>query len=501
MKKTICVVGGGTAGWIAASYFKKSYQHLVDVIVVYDHKNPAIGVGESTTPAILDYLNVVGISYKELIKEIGATLKFGIKFSNWNGDDKYYYHNFTVPGVVNPQISDINLVAAYEISNHLDTGAETYSTYALDNNLVPITEKNDCSGNFALHIDALKFSEFIKSKFQNEITVIDDSISEVSVKDGKIDSITRSNGEKIFADMFIDASGLKSVLMNELNNHYVSKKDYLYMDAAYPCVIPNSKTTPAYTEAIATIDGWIWQIPMQGRFGAGYVYSTKFTDDETARTRFIDYIKTTHGIENPQVAEKPIKFHPGYWEEQWKGNCLAVGLASGFVEPLEATNIHMIVTQVRMFCGNWDLAQTEWSRDVYNKLTASMYEQTFDFIRLHYHTKRVDSELWKTIISNQPEWLKKYLDKCKKSIITSFDVFYNWDRFIGNNIFGLISWTRVSSGLGMFNSVAIKNWLDTHQSYNLSKQAFEYCENQKNNNQIVYVSHDTFLRLVRGQSD
>jgi len=497
MKKTICVVGGGTAGWIAASYIKKSYQHLVDVIVVYDHKTPAIGVGESTTPAILDYLNVIGISYKELIREIGATLKFGIKFSNWNGDNKYYYHNFTVPGVVSPQISDINLVSAYEIANHLNTGAETYSTYAIDNHLVPITSDKECPGNFALHIDAIKFSQFIESKFCNEVTVIDDVIDNVKIKDGVIESIVGKTHGEIFADVYIDASGLKSVLMNALDNEYVSKKDYLYMDAAYPALIPNAESTPPYTEALATEDGWIWKIPMQGRYGSGYVYSTKFTDDATARSRFIEHIKTVHGIENPQVAEKPIKFHPGYWKEQWKGNCVAVGLASGFVEPLEATNIHMIITQVRMFCGNWDLTYTEWSRDIYNNLASSMYEQTFDFIRLHYHTKRTDSELWKAIAANQPEWLKKYIDKCKKAIITSFDVFYNWDRIIGNNIFGLISWTRVTRGLELFNSVAVKNWLDTHQSYGVANQAFDFCEKQKSSEQFTYVKHDTFLNIIR----
>jgi len=497
MKKTICVLGGGTAGWIAASYIKQTYQNLVNVIIVYDHANPAIGVGESTTPAILDYLNVVGISYKELIKEIGATLKFGIKFTNWNGDNNRYYHNFTVPGSLHPQIADVNLVAAHEVASRLDTGAETYSSYACDNHLVPVDNSRNCAGNFALHIDALKFSEFIKSKFENSITIIDDVINEIEVENDVIHSITGKQYGKIIADIFIDSSGLSSILMNKLDNEYISKSDYVFMDSALPASIPNRINIPPYTEAIATTDGWIWKIPLQERFGAGYVYSSKFTSDQDARQRFKEHIKEVHGDVDSTIASSPIKFNPGYWKEQWKGNCVSIGLASGFVEPLEATNIHMIVTQIRMFCGNWDLTSTDWSRSIYNKLVTNMYEQTFDFIRLHYHTKREDSVLWKTVKETQPQWLIDYTDKCRKHMITSFDAYYDWDRIIGSNIFGLTAWTRVSYGLGMFNTLSIDNWLIRHNSQDLARDAFEFVEKQKNSKDFTYIKHDTFIKLTK----
>lgn len=495
MKKKICVVGGGTAGWIAASYIQKSYEGLVDVSIIYDHNEPVIGVGESTTPSIIEYLNTVGISYKELIKDIGTTLKVGIKFTDWNGDGKRYYHNFSSFRTPHPSISDINLIAAHEVANSLDTGGETYSSYAADNFLIPVDNNKECIANFALHIDGRLFSEFIRSKFANVVKIIDDRIINVTVKDENIDYIEGEKTGKIFADIFIDATGLESLLMKRLNNNFVNKSDYLHMDSAFTSAIPNTENIPPYTEAIATRDGWIWKTPLQTRFGSGYVYSSKFTKDNEARNAFIEHIKQVHGIENPKVSETPMKFTPGYWKDQWSGNCVAVGLASGFVEPLEATNIHMIITQSRLFCGCWDNGLTNWSRNIYNELTNGMYEQTFDFIRLHYHTNREDSPLWLECKNNKPQWLINFAEKCRKSMITSFDAYHNWDRILGSQIFGLPAWTRVSRGLEMFNSIAIKNWLGNRGAIEGAEQIFNLMEEEKSKG--TFIKHDTFLKLIK----
>ncbi len=495
MKKKICVVGGGTAGWIAASYIKKSYNDLVDVTIVYDHSEPVIGVGESTTPAILDFLHTVGLSYNDLIKNIGSTLKVGIKFTDWNGDGKRYYHNFSSLRTPHPTISDINLIAAHELINGLDTGGETYSSYASDNFLIPVDNNKECMANVALHIDGVAFSEYLSSKFSNLVSVIDDKVVDIEIKNNKIDYVTCDKIGKIYADIFIDATGLKSVLMNKLKNNFVNKSQYLHMDSAFTATIPNTQNIPPYTEAIATKDGWIWKIPLQTRYGSGYVYSSKFTKDEDARQEYIKHIKEVHGIENPEVSNMPIKFTPGYWEEQWTGNCVAVGLASGFVEPLEATNIHMIITQSRLFCGCWDANETEWSRTVYNKLTSNMYEQTFDFIRFHYHTKREDSPLWIECKNNKPQWLINLSEKFKKGMITSFDVYYNWDRILGNNIFGLAAWTRVGLGLEMFNTIAVKHWLESRGAVEGAAEMFDLMEQEKSKG--TFIKHDTFLKLVK----
>jgi hypothetical protein len=497
MKKKIVIVGGGTAGWIAASYFKSAFQELVDITIIYDHQNPAIGVGESTTPGIIDYLNAVGISYKELIKHTGATIKLGVKFTNWHNDDTDYYHNFMSPVNVSQEILDINLLIAHEISNMLDTGSETHSRQLCDNNTVPITESNDIYGYFALHIDSLKFSEFIRSKFESQITIVDDIITEVNTKDGNIVSIIGKSSGLITADLYVDASGLAQILMPHLENSFESRKDLVFADSAYTCSVPNTTNIPSYTEAVATPNGWIWKTPLQSRIGTGYVYSSKFMSDESAKEDFKNYISKTYGIVNPEISKTPIKFKPGYWKEQWKGNCLTIGLSSGFVEPLEATAIQMIITQVRTFSGNWELSSTEWSRTVYNKLINNMYDQTFDIIRLHYHTNRHDSDMWKEYKNTTPTWLTNYVEKCKNGIITSFDIYHNWDRILGVTMFGLTSWSRISKGLLLFTPESVKRWLDVSNTTDLAAQAHEFAENQKLKNPHSIISHDTFLKIVK----
>jgi tryptophan halogenase len=496
MKKTICIIGSGTAGWIAASYIKSSLGELVDIKLVYDHNQPVIGVGESTTPLIMDYLRVIGITHQELIKSIGATIKFAVKFTDWNGDGKHYYHAFTLLTGIPPHLADRNLIAGHEIANSLDTGGETYSSYMCDNLLVPVDNQKELAGNFALHIDGYKFSEFIRDRFKDRVEIIDDKITSVNVKDGNIESLTGEKIGNITADMYIDASGLNQALMKELNNQYISKSDYLCMDSAFPVYIPLEKNSPPYTEAVATKNGWIWKIPLAGRFGSGYVFSSKFTTNEAAREDYKKHIFENHGVE-VVIPENPIRFNPGYWKEQWKGNCVTFGLSSGFVEPLEATAIHMIINQVRMFCGCWEMNPTEWSRKNYNNLVAGMYEQTFDFIRLHYHTKREDSDLWKFFKENRPEWLIDYSDKCRKSMITTFDVYNDWDRILSPKIFGLAAYTRVSYGLEMFNSVAVKNWLSINGYADAAKEVFDYIEKEKNSAPFTYIKHDTFLKLNR----
>lgn len=497
MKKKILIVGGGTAGWIAASYFKTSFQNLVDITIIYDHSNPAIGVGESTTPGIMDYLNTVGISYKDLIKETGATIKLGVKFTNWHGDNSHYYHNFISPVNVGQEIIDINLLAAHEISNFLDTGAETYNPQLCEDKLIPITSNNNAYGHFALHIDALKFSEYIKSKFESQITVINDVITDINVADENIKSITAKTHGTLTADLYVDATGLSRLLMNQLDNSFENKKDLVFADSAFTCPVPNTNNIPNYTEAVATPYGWIWKTPLQSRIGVGYVYSSRFVSDEVAKQEFKNHILNTYGIEDPRISSTPIKFEPGYWKEQWKGNCLAVGLSSGFVEPLEATAIQMIITQVRTFSSNWDLNTTEWSRTLYNKLITNMYDQTFDVIRLHYHTERGDSDMWQEYQNTVPAWIINYVEKCKKGMITSFDVYQNWDRILGVSMFGLSSWTRISKGLRLFNSISVKNWLAMSNTTDLAKQAFEFAENQKSKEPYSKISHDTFLKIVK----
>jgi len=486
----ICIIGGGTAGWMAAAYLKSRFADSVNIKIIYDHSNPVIGVGESTTPTFINFLNMIGIDYKELIKNINSTIKLGIKFTNWNGDNKRYYHSFNLFEQIPSFIVDANLIAAYEILNGYDTGAETYNSANCDKMQIPVDGINP-AGSFALHIDGTLFSQFLKERFEDKIEVIDDVIQDIDVDNNNITKIICKNNI-IESNFFIDASGLQSLCMKKLQNSYIDKSDYLYMDSSIPVQIQYNEEIPPYTEALATSNGWIWKTPLSNRLGLGYVYSSKFTSDEDAKEDFKKHILETYKVKIKDF-NRILRFTPGYWKEQWKGNCICIGLSSGFLEPLESTNIHMIINQLRLFSDLLDPKVNQWTIKNYNKFIVNMYEQAFDFIRLHYNTKRTDSNFWRAVNNNKPDWLTNYEGKCKSGMITSLDVYNDWDRKISNKIFGLTAYTRVSYGLGLFDPQAIKEWLELHNFLLIAKESFENTNNLKSENYLKYVTHKEFL--------
>ena len=232
MKFKITIIGAGTAGIIAASYLKTLYKDNVDIVLIYNHKKPVIGVGESTTPIINEFLEFIGISKEELIRECGSTIKLGIKFKNWLNNGEHYYHNFRLWEPEN-FTDDKNLIAAHEIANDCYDGGINYGKYLPDNDRVP----NQKDFNCAIHIDSFEFGRYIENKFKNQITIIDSIVKNVIVKDNKIEEIYLENGERISSNFYIDASGFSKLLISNLNSNWVDKKDLLPVDSAITCSV------------------------------------------------------------------------------------------------------------------------------------------------------------------------------------------------------------------------------------------------------------------------
>lgn len=500
--KKICVLGGGTAGWITASYLKTFYKDRAEIVVIYDHARPSIGVGESTTPLFINFLKHIGIDYKDLMRDIGSTVKCGIKFTNWNGDNEYYYHNFVTSTPSTALAVELNLVAAYEIANNIDDGAETHSNYMCDNRLVPVDANGELEGSYALHIDGKLFSQYIRDKFKDKVTIIDGIVCDVNIENDCVKSLTLNDGNIISADIFIDASGMNSFLLPKLGSEFIQKRDHIITDSAIAVQIPHDNTNlPPYTESIATPHGWIWKIPLKDRYGIGYVYSTLCTSDETAISELKQYVFNNHNISiDIDCLRAPIRFVSGYYEKQWIGNCVAVGLSSGFVEPLEATNIHQIMTQVILFTRHYDIEVDqiiEWDRDKYNNDIRGLYEQIYQVIELHYCSNREDTLFWKKIKHLRHTWLKKYIEKCNNSFIISEDVYHNWDRILSARMFSLSSWTRITHGMKLFNSNTILNWLNKNEYYDIAKNAYEEVQRIKQRQRMLYISHDEYLKNIR----
>ncbi len=473
MTYKICIVGGGTAGWMTASYLKSIYEDLVDISIVYDHSQPNIGVGESTTPIILEFLKQIGLSHTDLIAEIGSTVKLGIRFQNWTSEGEHYWHPFTLVKF-NDSITDSNALSAYEIFTDTDKNAECYDPEYMLSGRVPIDETSAALSNFALHIDGDKFSKLLKERFKDKVEVLDDLIEDIVLDNQKISKLKLKSGKELSADLFVDCSGFSRLLISKITDSWASY-NFPLMNRAIPIQIHEQPDlTQTYTLTEAHKNGWLWKIPLQTRYGIGYNYNSNYCSDDDAINNFKEILKSKNI--NYQGNFKILKFEPGYYKEQWKSNVLSVGLTTGFIEPLEATAIHMICNQLMHFIRHNTFFDDQYGQEVYNKKMSKMYEQTFEFIELHYHSERNDSEFWKNISKYRNKKLTNLTDKVKKSFLTASDILVDFDRIQGSTIFGLTGYTRVMSGLKMLNKMGSEHFLKISGLGPYGKETFDNME-------------------------
>lgn len=421
MTYKIVVVGGGTAGTMIASYLKSYWHETADITMVYDHKRPGIGVGESLTPVFDNYLKRVGITTIDLIKNCHATIKLGLKFKNWVPGQEWH-HSFPLNNAfahVPATLYEYDAVTAHDIATGQFDNGYTYGTFYFRNNLIPAPD--NLAYRHALHVDATLLSKYVESKFKNCLTIIDGIVDQVEVANREIQSITLTNGRKLTADIFIDASGYERVLFKHLNPEWVDWSDQLITDRTIPNpLFKDFDTIPPYTTAEATENGWILDVPLSNRHGTGYVYSSKFTTDQEAKEKFNQWLLKTYNVE--LASDRVISFKNGYHKEQWIGNCIAMGLASGFCEPLEATSLHHLMIEIDQFSRVYRGKALEFDRQHYNKFLGIMYENSFEYIRFFYNTGRKDSEFWRYLDNNKPDWLQAYEDKARHSFFTMWDI-------------------------------------------------------------------------------
>jgi tryptophan halogenase len=482
MKHKFVIVGGGTAGMIAATSIKSYYGIHVDVTVIYDHKNPGIGVGESLTPLIYDYFNYVGITRDELVKHCNATVKLGLKFKNWLNDGKYYYHNFRELTHQYP----LNLEAGYDIVHNKYNHDFTYGSEYMENCLIP----SNPNAIQSIHFDAVVFSRYIEKKFSNRLNIIDGIVDDVILSDNDIiKSIILKDGRNIEGDFFIDASGFQYVLFKKLKNTWVDKKDWLPLDRCIPNPVEYEFTKqPPYTTSEASDQGWILQVPLSNRWGAGYLYSSQFLDDTQAFTNFEKKCQSLYGKSLTNTS-RVIKFNSGYWQNQWVGNCLAVGLSSGFSEPLEATNIHHCVYQLWYFIWQYNFKCFEHDRRIYNETMTKFYENVYLYLRFCYVTGRTDSEFWKYMTYNIPKNVKDLQDKVSCDILN--------ERTLPGDIFNYGNFTKVAYGLRMIENESYKNNLLIRNVFEKAKNDSEIMYGMKSENLSNAIDHRKYINRIQ----
>ncbi|MCF6777685.1 tryptophan 7-halogenase [Thiotrichales bacterium 19X7-9] len=403
--KDVVIVGGGTAGWMTASYLQKALQNSVNIRVIETPKIPKIGVGEATVPnlqkAFFDYL---GLKEEDWMPKCNASFKMAVKFINWKSTDKndHFYHPF---GLL-PDCDQIPL-SHYWLNNYLSNKTNKAFDYTcfkeppiMDAKLSPKWLNGEKSTRYAWHFDAHLVADFLmKFSIKNKnVSRIESKVIAIE-KDNKgfIRALTLEDGRKILGDLFIDCSGFEGLLINKaLEEPFIDMSDQLLCNSAVATSITHDDEKygiEPYTSAIAMNSGWTWKIPMLGRFGTGYVYSDSFsTDDQAVK----DLCKLWNINENKTTLNK-IKFRVGRNRHSWVKNCISIGLSSCFLEPLESTGIYFIYAAIYHLVKYFpDLNFNPILIDKFNNDIAEMFDDTRDFIQSHfYFSPRMDTEFWK----------------------------------------------------------------------------------------------------------
>lgn len=388
---SIGIVGSGTAGLISALMLRKSFP-TYDITIVSSSKIGIIGVGEGSTEHWREFMETCNIPTEELIVETAATHKYGIRFENWSTHTPDYFHSISGSDDIFANGLYATYMGFFEKEKLLTS--QTASVGLVRNQ---ISRKNLHKSTNQFHFDTFKLNEYLTTLcFQRMIKFIDDTVEDVKVdsETGCIAGVSLAYNQTLEADFWFDASGLQRVLMTKLGNtSWESFSPYLLCDSAiaFPTESdPNNQIRP-YTRARAMSSGWVWEIPTQERRGNGYVYSSAHASEDAA----IDEVQKLTGykvVDNPRT----FKFDAGYLKNQWVKNCVAVGLASSFVEPLEATSIGSTLLQVKMLIENI-ACYTPHSTKLqvsYNKTIAETMRNILTMIRLHYISDRQDTPFW-----------------------------------------------------------------------------------------------------------
>jgi len=434
----IVIVGGGTAGWITALI--TAVRHANHSITIIDSSQIGIiGVGESTTGFITDVLTnqfaELGCDINDFIKETGATLKYGIKHKGWTNNLDEHYIGPIDGSWTGTSVPDPFFNWGVEKLDHYNLLSTTRCGYWIKHN---VSNFNASTKTFdplthAMHVDANLVGKYFKKltlKNKNAVHV-DQEVTQVNLDHitGNIKNLILKNGTQVDGDFFIDCSGFHKILMKYLPAKWISYQKNLPLNTAMPFLLEyeeNEMPVP-YTTAWAQKNGWMWQIPMMDRKGNGYNFCDAFTTPDKA----VEEIETTLGRKINSL--RIIKFDTGRQESSWVKNCLAIGLSSAFVEPLEATSIHSSIVQARVFAYEYlkpTLEETlnPGSVNIHNQRMGKMYDDVKDFLVMHYMGGRSDSEFWKYISSGatQTDFVSNLLQMVKTKVptVNDFPVYF-----------------------------------------------------------------------------
>lgn len=508
MLKKVVIVGGGTAGWITAAYLAKILSYGLpeglDITLVESPDIGIIGVGEGTFPSIRKTFSRIELDEDSLVREASATFKQGIRFANWrgvadkNGDD-HYFHPFQIPA----QHSDFDLLPYWLLGVAGDASWESVSTIqqrVVNDKRAPKLIDHAGHGGplgYAYHFDAVELARLLRKKAVSlGVTHVEDTVDRVVVGEtGFIERLTTRRHGDLTADLYIDCTGFKAQLIGQaMGVPFESCRSQLFANRAVAVQVPYDQVgAPIESQTISTAQacGWTWDIGLSTRRGVGYVYSSDHTTDERAEHVLRDYL----GPASRACDVRFLNFEAGYRRTQWKKNCVAIGLASGFIEPLEATGIGfaeiaaLILSNLFPWENNYEVCAEQ-----FNGIMTRRYAHVVDFIKMHYClTQRSDTDFWCDNVRPEtiPDSLKARLERWRYRPPSFLDMDPNHD------IFTEASWQYVLYGMGY--KTDIRAQAGVYRYFDDARAQFAAIRRQGDQALSVLPTHRDLIEQVRRQ--
>lgn len=524
--KKILVLGGGTAGWMAASYLGRALGPSVSLTVLEAPAVPRIGVGEATIPNLQKvFFDFLGLSEEEWMPKCNASFKMGIRFINWrtpgagqatarpngNGPDHFDHLFGLLPLHDNIPLSHY---WTYRKLNGQTDEPFDYSCYAqpaiFDKRLSPRFMDGTRWASYAWHFDANYVAEFLRSfavKKQNAVHIEDFFVGAELDQRGFITAVNTKSGRRLEADLFIDCSGFRSLLINQvMKEPFLDMSEHLLNDRAVATQVPHddeANGVEPYTSSIAMSSGWTWKIPMLGRFGTGYVYSSRFATQDEATEEFC----RMWGLDPETQSLNHVKFRVGRNRRAWVKNCVGIGLSSCFVEPLESTGIYFVYAALYQLVKHFpDKRFDPVLLGQFNREVEEMFDDTRDFIQGHFSfAPRNDTPFWRACkeLELPPAFLEKvalYKSGLGTSLPTTDESgYYGSFEAEFRNFWSNANYYCVLAGLGVLPDHSLPALAHRPESLASVESAFEQIRNRRDELLKSLPSTYGYLRQLHGK--
>lgn len=443
--RTIAIVGGGSAGWLAASMLARALPAGTRITVIESPQIGPVGVGEATIPPFIDLLRFLGIDERDFVQATGATYKLGIRYHDWTVPGAAYWHPFGTFGSTIERRPFYHYWQRAQAAG-LPAGVGAYSLCAALGDAGkfrfpdPAAQGPAAGLRYALHFDAAIVAGYLREyAAKRGVCRLQRTVAAATQRaDGFIDELVFADGGGLGADLYIDCSGFRGVLIEQtLQTGYTDWGGQLPCDRAVAAPTAVAGPRPPYTQATARAAGWSWRIPLQHRFGNGYVYSSAHAGDREALDDLIS------GIGAPLDSPRVLRFTAGHRRRLWNRNCVALGLASGFLEPLESTSIQLVINGVFNLLDHFpDRSFDRANIDSYNAELIAELERIRDFLILHYRgCRRDDTPFWRDMCAARPP----------ESLAQRIALYRGTGRVRPRpgELFSDLSWFYIFEGLGM----------------------------------------------------